>query len=107
MALPARPQHHAKLHCLLLAPCCHGHCANTTCPSDTALPPPGRYALSAGPKFGAHLLAYPGDPCLFHAQFGVRVLDENAPMAPQVRRVEMMGSRVHAGQSWVWTCLHV
>lgn len=24
--------------------------------------------MSAGPKFGADLLAYPGDPGLFHAQ---------------------------------------
>ncbi|KAF5833698.1 hypothetical protein DUNSADRAFT_9931 [Dunaliella salina] len=29
------------------------------------------YALSAGPKFGADLLAYPGDPSLFHAQVKV------------------------------------
>ncbi|KAL6758809.1 hypothetical protein V8C86DRAFT_1827475 [Haematococcus lacustris] len=38
------------------------------------------FALSAGPKFGCDLLAYPEDPCLVHAQYAVRLCDPDTPI---------------------------
>lgn len=36
--------------------------------------------VTSGLKFGADFLAYPGDPALFHAQFIVRVVQDDEPL---------------------------
>lgn len=41
-----------------------------------------RYFVTDGSKFGADYLLYPGDPLLYHAQFTVRVLHEQAAIRP-------------------------
>ena len=41
-----------------------------------------RYFVTDGSKFGADYLLYPGDPLLYHAQFTVRVLDQQAAIKP-------------------------
>ena len=51
-----------------------------------------RYAMSVGPKFGADLMAYPGDPSLFHAQFTVRVVEEEMPINPTALKASVRGS---------------
>ena len=46
-----------------------------------------RYTLSGGAKFGADLLAYPGDPSEFHAQFTVRPVLPDVPINPILLKV--------------------
>jgi len=48
--------------------------------------------MSSGPKFGADLLAYPGDPSLFHAQFTVRVVPPGQPICPTALKAAVRGS---------------
>lgn len=40
------------------------------------------YRITAGSKFGADYLLYPGDPTQFHAQFCVRVMPHDVPIVP-------------------------
>lgn len=40
------------------------------------------YRITGGSKFGADFLLYPGDPTLFHAQFGVRCVPPDQPLLP-------------------------
>ena len=41
-----------------------------------------RYFVTDGSKFGSEYLLYPGDPLLYHAQFTVQVLDNQAAIKP-------------------------
>jgi hypothetical protein len=38
--------------------------------------------MTSGAKFGGDFLAYPGDPLLYHAQFTVRCVRNDAPQHP-------------------------
>lgn len=51
-----------------------------------------RYRLTAGSKFGADFLAYPGDPSLYHGQFCVRVAPYHGPLLPALLAAACRGS---------------
>ena len=51
-----------------------------------------RYAMSSGPKFGAHMLAYPGDPSTFHAQFTIRLVKPGEAVNPTALKAAARGS---------------
>eukprot|EP00890_Picochlorum_soloecismus_P001391 jgi/Picsp_1/2252/NSC_05716-R1_trna-splicing endonuclease subunit sen34-like len=40
------------------------------------------FSITAGSKFGADFLLYPGDPTQFHAQFCVRMMRSDEPLVP-------------------------
>lgn len=40
------------------------------------------FSITAGSKFGADFLLYPGDPTQFHAQFCVRIMRDDEPLVP-------------------------
>ena len=46
------------------------------------LTPSSRFLITTGVKFGAHYLAYPGDPHMYHAQFTVRVVAPEDALTP-------------------------
>lgn len=45
------------------------------------------------------MLAYPGDPCLYHAQFTVRALEADVPLNPHALKAAARGS--HAARKHV------
>ncbi len=49
------------------------------------------FTLTPGVKFGGDFLLYPGDPKLYHAQFVVRVLDEEEPLSPTLLKLWARG----------------
>ena len=51
-----------------------------------------KYCITAGSKFGADYLLYPGDPTLFHAQFCVRVMPLDVPVVPSRLAAACRGS---------------
>lgn len=48
--------------------------------------------MTGGAKFGADMLAYPGDPSLYHAQFTVRMVQHDAPLNPMLLKATARGS---------------
>lgn len=51
-----------------------------------------KYCITAGSKFGADYLLYPGDPTQFHAQFCVRVAPIDVPLVPSSLAAACRGS---------------
>lgn len=51
-----------------------------------------KYCITAGSKFGADYLLYPGDPTLFHAQFCVRIMPIDVPVVPSRLAAACRGS---------------
>jgi len=50
------------------------------------------FMMSGGSKFGSDLLAYPGDPSLYHAQFTVRLILPGTPLNPMLLKAAGRGS---------------
>lgn len=51
-----------------------------------------KYNITAGSKFGADYLLYPGDPTQFHAQFCVRIINIDEPVVPASLAAACRGS---------------
>ncbi|MEW5319789.1 MAG: hypothetical protein WDW38_010917 [Sanguina aurantia] len=50
------------------------------------------FTMTGGAKFGADMLAYPGDPSLYHAQFTVRMVPHDQPLNPMLLKATARGS---------------
>ncbi|KXZ45911.1 hypothetical protein GPECTOR_49g495 [Gonium pectorale] len=50
------------------------------------------FMMTGGIKFGSDMLAYPGDPSLYHAQFTVRPVPPGAALNPMVLKAVARGS---------------
>lgn len=72
------------------------------------------YRLTAGSKFGAHYMVYPGDISLYHAQFCVRLAAFDQPYLPavfsgiargshQARKHLLLASVVERGRGEEWS----
>ncbi|GFR44275.1 hypothetical protein Agub_g5480, partial [Astrephomene gubernaculifera] len=57
------------------------------------------FVMTGGIKFGADMLAYPGDPSLYHAQFTVRPLLPGEALNPMLLKAVARGS--HAARKHV------
>lgn len=65
----------------------------TACGLSPPLPLPLRsFTMTGGSKFGADMLAYPGDPSLYHAQFTVRLVPPGAAVNPMLLKATARGS---------------